>query len=137
MAGISLKRSVAIQVIVTEPFKQELIAELKMAAEAAQQRIDQIEFQSRQLLADLQRTDLTQAMSVRRQIETEKRRHEALRQDIVRQLQEAEKLEIGAEFQRGAIEGLVEVSEGDDLLKKLAGAEIVIKDGIITEVREV
>jgi len=137
MDSITLKRSVAVQVIVTEGFKQELIAELREAAEATQRRIDQIEFQGRQVLADLQRTDLTQAMSVRRQIETEKRRHEALRQDILRQLQEAERLELDAEFQRGALEGLVEVRAGDDLAKKLAGAEIVIKDGIIIETREV
>jgi hypothetical protein len=112
------------------------MAELKAAAEGAKQRIDQIEFQSRQVLSDLQRTDITQAMAARRQIEAEKRRHEALRQDIVRQLQEAEKLEIGAEFERGTVEGSVEVGEGDDLLKKLGGTEIVIKDGVIIEVRE-
>ena len=137
MDSITLKRSVTVQVIVTEGFKQELIAELREAAEATQRRIDQIEFQGRQVLADLQRTDLTQAMSVRRQIETEKRRHEALRQDVLRQLQEAEKLQLGDEFQQGALEGIVEVRAGDDLAKKLAGAEIVIKDGIIIEMREV
>jgi len=30
----------------------------------------------------------------------------------------------------------VEVTEGDDLFKKLTGSQIVVKDGVIQEVRE-
>jgi len=137
MSSITVKRSIAIQVVVTESFKEELKAELREAADAAQRRMEQIEFQSRRFLADLQRTDLTQAMGARRQIEVEKRRYEALRQDLLRQLEEAEKLELGSEYPRGTVEGMVEVREGDDLVKKVSGAEIVIKDGIVVEVREV
>jgi hypothetical protein len=137
MSSITLKRSIGVQVVVTEQFKEELKAELQEAAEATQRRIEQMELQSRRFLADLQRTDLTQAMSARRQLEAERRRHEALRQDILKQIEEAEKLEIGSEYPRGTLEGQVECSEGDDLFKKLTGSQIVIKDGIVVEVREV
>jgi len=136
MANVTLKRSVTVQIIVTEAFKEELKAELREAADAAQHRVEQIEFHSRQFLADLQRTDLQQAMSARRQIETEKRRFEALREDLLRQLAEAENLELGSEYTRGTLESTVEVREGDDLVKKISGAEIVVKDGVIVEVRE-
>ncbi len=137
MAKVTVRRSISVQVIVTERFKQELQEELQQAADAAQRRIDQMEFQSRRFLADLQRTDLSQAMSARRQIESERRRHEALQQDIQRQLEEAAKLELGAEYPRGTLEGWVEVEEGDDLFRKVAGSEIVVKDGVIVEIREV
>jgi len=134
--SLSVKRSIAVFVIVTEQFKEELKDELKQAVEEAQRRIDQMDFQGRQFLADLQRTDLTQAMAARRQIEAEKRRHEAVRGDIQRQLAEAEKLEIGSEFPRGTLEGTVEINEGDDLIEKLSGSRIVIKDGVVTEMHE-
>jgi len=134
--SLTVKRSIAVLVIVTESFKEELKAELQEAVEATQRRIDQMEFQSRRFLADLQRTDLTQAMSARRQIEAERRRHEALRDDVKRQLEEAEKLELGTEFPRGTLEGVVELKQGDDLLQKLSASQIVIKDGVIIEVRE-
>lgn len=134
--GLTVRRSIAVHVIVTEQFKEELKAELKEAAETTQRRIDQMDFQGRRFLADLQRTDLTQAMGARRQIEAEKRRHEALREDIQRQLEEAEKLEIGSEFPRGTVEGTVEIKEGDDLIQKVSGSQIVIKDGVVVEVRE-
>jgi hypothetical protein len=95
-----------------------------------------MEFQSRRFLSDLQATDLTQAMAARRQIEAEKRRHEALKQELANQLGEVEGLELGSEFPRGTVEGLVEVSVGDDLMQQAAGASIVIKDGVILEIRE-
>ena len=136
MGSVTVKRSIGVQVIVTESFKAELKAELEEAAETAQRRMDQMEMQSRRVLADLQRTDLTQAMSARRQIEAEVRRHQALKQDILRQIEETEKLELGSEYPRGTLEGVVDLTEGDDLVKKLSGSQIVIKDGVIVEVRE-
>jgi len=136
MAAITVRRSVGVVVIVTEEFKQELTAELQLALEEAQRHIEQMDVQSRRLLADLQRTDLSQAMSARRQIEAERRRADAVKQDIQRQLEETEKLEIGSEYPRGTVEGVVELSEGDDLVKKLTGSQIVMKDGIVVEIRE-
>ena len=137
MGTLTLKRSVAVHVIVTDEFKEELKAELQQAAETAQQRIDQLEFQSRRFLADLQRNDMTQAMNARRQIEAEKRRQDGIRRDIEEQLEQADKLEVGSEYPRGVVEGFVEIKEGDNLLQKLAESQIVIKDGVVVEVREV
>jgi len=134
--SITIRRSVAVQAIVTEKLKEELKAELQEAVETTQHRIEQMDSQGRRFLADLQRTDLTQAMGARRQIEAERRRHEALLQDLRRQIEEAEKLELGAEYPRGNLESVVEVAEGDDLFKKLGASQIVIKDGVVIEVRE-
>jgi hypothetical protein len=75
-------------------------------------------------------------MAARRQIEAEKRRHETLKQELARQAEEAEDLEIGSEYSRGTIEGVVEITEGDNLVEKLSGSEIVVRDGVILEVRE-
>lgn len=137
MGTLTVKRSVAVHVIVTDEFKEELKAELRQAAETSQQRIDQLEFQSRRFLADLQRSDLTQAMGARRQIEAEKRRQDGIRRDIEEQLEQTNKLEVGSEYPRGVIEGFVEIKEGDNLLQKLAESQIVVKDGVIVEIREV
>ncbi len=120
----------------TEQFREELRNELQQAANETQRRIDQMEMHSRRLLADLQRSDLSQAMQARRQIEAERQRHDALKQDIQRQLQEVDKLEVGSEYPRGTLEGVVELEQGDDLLGKLSGSQIVIKDGVIVEIRE-
>ncbi len=136
MAGISVRRSIGLRVIVTEGFKEELRNELQQAADETQRRIDQMEVQSRRLLSGLQGADLTQAMQVRRQLETERQRQTALKEEIQRQIEETAKLELGSEYPRGTIEGVAEISVGDDLLKKLSGSEVIVKDGEVVEIRE-
>lgn len=136
MAGISVRRSVGVRVIVTEEFREELKNELQQAATETQRRIDQMDAQSRHLLSGIQGTDLTQAMQVRRQLEAERQRQTVLKQEIERQIEEADKLEIGSEYPRGTIEGMVELNVGDDLFKQLSGSEIIVKDGKVVEVRE-
>ena len=134
--AITLTRPVTLRVIVTEQFKQEMEAELQEAADTTQRRIDQIDFQARRILADLQRTDLNQAMQVRRQIEAEKDRHESAKKELLERVKEVGELELGSEFPRATLEGLVEIKEGDNLYDKLGKTEIIIKDGIVIEIRE-
>ena len=134
--GLTVRRSITIVAIVTEQLKEDLRAEFQEAIDTTQRRIDQMEFQSRRFLSDLQSTDLTQAMAARRQIEAEKRRHEALKQELADQINEVEGLELGSEYPRGTVEGLVEVNVGDDLMKQAAGASILMKDGVIIAIRE-
>jgi hypothetical protein len=134
--AITVRRSIGVRVIVTEEFKKELEQELQQAASEAQRRIEQMDVQSRNVLAGFQRMDINQTMQARRQIEAERRRYDTLKQDVQRQIEEVGKLEIGSEYPRGTIEGEVEINEGDDLIKKLSGSEIVIKDNVVVEVRE-
>ncbi len=134
--GVTVKRSIALVAIVTEQFKEEMRTELQEAIETTQRRMDQMDFQSRRFLADLQRTDLQQAMGARRQIEAERRRYEALKQELQNQLTDIEKLDMGAEYQRGTLEGQVELEVGDDLVRKLGRTAVVMKDGAIIEIRE-
>ncbi len=135
MSRVTVKRNITVQVIVTEKFKEELQEELREAADTTQRRIDQMEFRSRRVLAELQRTDLSQAMSARQQFEAEKRRQEALKQEILQELERVETLEMGSEYPRGTLESTVELQPGDDLLEKLTGCQIVVKDGVVVEIR--
>ena len=66
--GITVRRSIGVRVIVTEEFKKELEQELQQAANEAQRRIEQMDVQSRNVLAGFQRMDINQAMQARRQI---------------------------------------------------------------------
>jgi Ni,Fe-hydrogenase I large subunit len=136
MASLTIMRPVALRVIVTEQFKQEMEKELQEAADSTQRRIDQIDFQARRVLADLQRSDLNQAMQVRQQIEVEKGRQESVKKELLERAQEVQGLELGSEFPRGTLESMVEIKDGDNLYEKLTQAEIVIKDGIVIEIRD-
>jgi hypothetical protein len=136
MASLTIRRPVALQVIVTEEFKKELTEELQEAADAAERRMEQIDYQARHLLAELQRQNLNQAMAARQQIEAEKRKQEAVRKELLQQIEEVGKLELGSEFPRGTLEGTVEIKDGDNLFAKLGQTAIVVKDGVVVEIRE-
>jgi hypothetical protein len=135
MAGLMVTRAVTVRAIVTDQLKKELIEELQGMADETQRRIDQMDFEARRYLAELQRTNLTQAMAVRKQIEAEKSKQEGAKKDILERISDVEKLELGSEFPRMTLEGAVEIAQGDNLYDKLARAEILIKDGVVVEIR--
>jgi virulence-associated protein VapD len=136
MASIAVKRPIQVIAIVTEELKQELMQELQEAADGTQQRIEQMEFQGRRYLADVQRNNLTQAMAVRQQIEKEKTKYEDIKKELQQRMQEVTALELGSEYARGTLESEVQIAEGDNLFEKLGRAQVVIKDGVIQEIRE-
>lgn len=81
METLKLKQDVALVFIVTEELKAHLLEEFKAAAEDVQRQIDQFDFRARHALAELQRADLNRAMAARQQIDAEKRRLEAVKNE--------------------------------------------------------
>ncbi len=132
--SITISRPVVIKAIVTESFKRLYIQDL----EDAIKRVDAIEQQldSQIRRAELERTVTPQARAVRQQLELERARQEAARAELEMRLREAQQLALNSEFAQGTVESLVQVSIGDNLFNRLGRAEIVVKDGIIMEIRE-
>jgi len=96
----------------------------------------QLDFQLRRYVPEVAKADIEQAGRLRREIESEKQRHEGMRAEVAGRLEEISGLKIGDEFVQGTIESEVEVKVGDNLIEKMSGAEIIIKDGIIQEIKE-
>ncbi len=132
--SVTISRPVVIKAIVTESFKRLYIQDL----EEAIKRVDAIEQQldSQIRRAELERTVSPQARAVRQQLELERARQEAARAELEMRLREAQQLALNSEFAQGTVESLVQVNIGDNLFNRLGRAEIVVKDGIIMEIRE-
>lgn len=135
METLHLRQDVGLVFIVTEELKTRLLEEFTAASDDIQQQIDQFDFRARHALAELQRADLNRAMAARQQIESEKRRLEAVKHEIADRRKEIEDLQIGSEYPRGTIEGTVDIQMGDNLFEKLAGYQIIVKDGSVVEIR--
>ncbi|HET6385274.1 MAG TPA: YlqD family protein [Armatimonadota bacterium] len=135
MNSITLKRGVTLIAIVTEEFKEQLAAEIQAAIDEVDSTVEQLDSQSRRYLLELQRTNLQQAMALRQRVDEERQKHASVRAELTRQLEDVGKLEIASEFRRGTLEGVVEVSVGDNLMQLLNGAELVMKDGVVQELR--
>lgn len=132
--GISINRPVVIKAIVTDSFKRLYIQDL----EEAIKRVDAIQQQliSQIRRAELERTLTPQARAIRQQLELDAARQDAAKAELEVRLREAQQLALNSEFTQGTVESLVEVNVGDNLFTKLGRTEIVVKDGIIMEIRE-
>ena len=131
-----LRRAVTLKVIVTEDFKQNYREELKKTADQISAAQQQLQFQADRVIAEVAKTNLEQAGSMRRQLDGERQKQERAKAEILVEMQKAAQLEIDSEFERGQLEGLVEVQVGDNLEQMLGSAEILVKDGVVQEIRE-
>lgn len=132
--GITVVRPVVVKAIVTETFKRQYLNELEDTVRRLDTVITQIDTQIRR--TELERQITPQARAIRQQLEVERSRQEAARMELAARIKEAESLELNSEFSQGTIESMAELNVGDNFFTRLARAEIVIKDGIVIEIRE-
>lgn len=132
--AITVARPVVIKAIVTESFKRLYTQELQTTIGRVEELIGQLEAQIRR--TELERQISPQSRAIRQQLELERARQESARLELGARLREAEGLELNAEFPQGTIDSFTEVKIGDNLFQKIGRTEIVVKDGIIVEVRE-
>lgn len=135
---IELKRIVMVKAVVTEAFKDNLVRELERTIANMDMQLSQMENQSKGYMEDLKKKGMLQQVTqFKNQLANEKARIQAQKQDLLNKMQEAKGLVLGSEFVQGPLEGPVDVAVGDNLYKKVGAAEILVKDGLITEIRNV
>ncbi|MFA6548884.1 MAG: YlqD family protein [Candidatus Margulisiibacteriota bacterium] len=135
--SVELKRVVMVKAIVTDAFKENLVRELERAVNNIEAQSSQMGGRSDSYLESLKKKGLMQkAAAFKHQMEEEKSKQTAAKADLMLKIEEAKKLVLGSEFVQGPLEGPVVVNVGDNLYKKVGGAEILVKDGVIQEIRE-
>ncbi len=136
--SLELKRIVMVKAVVTEAFKDNLVKELERTVYNMDMQLQQMENQSKNYIEDLKKKGMLQQVTTfKNQLSNEKARVLASKQDLMAKIQEAKNLVLGSEFVQGPLEGPVTVSVGDNLYKKVGAAEILVKDGVIAEIRNI
>lgn len=128
--GILVKRSVRVRVIVTDDFRARRTTEIRTALAKLDAVRKRIEFE---LESATKRPGAGDALAER--LRTGLRNNERARSALGAELDKLAALETGSEYDRGTLDGLVEVEVGDDFAK-IASCDIVVKDDKIVEVRE-
>jgi YlqD protein len=134
MASITVQRPVVIKAIVTDAFKRLYVADLEDAIKRVDALVQQIDMQMRRF--ELERQVTPQTRNLRAQLELERQRQEGARIELQARLREAQDLQLNSEFTQGTIDGTVDVAVGDNLFDKISRTEVIVKDGIILEIRE-
>jgi uncharacterized membrane protein YgaE (UPF0421/DUF939 family) len=136
--GIQLKRTVTIKVIVTEEFKKYLVSELERAIKNLDNQLGQMENQGKKLVTTLKKQGdkaKKQISAITSQINLDRQQEKLAKSDLEKKIKDAQLLPLNSEFIQGTVDGFAEVDKGDNLYKKLGALEVVIKDGIIQEIR--
>jgi hypothetical protein len=95
-----------------------------------------MDFQAKTYMEDLKKKGMISQMSAfKHQLDEEKGRQAAAKADLQAKIEEAKKLVLNTEFVQGPLEGPVTVKMGDNLYKKIGAAEILVKDGVVQEIR--
>jgi hypothetical protein len=143
MESISLKRQVSIKAIVTETFKQNVTAEIQQALQQLDLNLQQLEFQGKRAMADLEKKGITpagpqqvaQMDGLRSSIDQERERLTGAKNEMLQRLNLVSQLEMDSEFMQGQVDNYVDVKVGDNLYEKLSNTEVILKDGVVVEIR--
>lgn len=140
MESIQLKRPVAIKAIVTEKFKSEATKEIQQALQNLDLALQQLEFQSKRALADIDKDpQIAQKEEAKRQVnaQVDQQRNQinAQKAELLQRLNMIAQLDMDSEFLQATVDNYVEIRIGDNLYEKMSNTEVIVKDGIVVEIR--
>ncbi len=140
--SIQLTRQVAVKAIVTENFKTQVGNEINRNLQQIDAELQQLEFKVKRAVMDHEKRpspptpeDKMQFDTMQQQVEAEKLRLLKLKDEMKAQSQALTELPTGSVVTQFALENSVEVRVGENIFQRLEGAEILVKDGIIQEIR--
>lgn len=141
--SIQLMRQVAVKAIVTENFKTQVANEIDRNLQQIDAELQQLEFKGKRAIADIEKRSITppppevkaQIETIRQQVESEKIRLAQLREEMNAQKQALAELPIGSVVTQFTVENPIEVRVGENIFQRLEGGEILVKDGVIQEIR--
>lgn len=125
---------VAVKAKVTEDLKLKIVGDLQNTIKNMELALEQFEFQAKKALHQAA-SDLSVLPALREQIDIERNKRTAAKQEAEAKLKRAEALELGAEIGHGTLERTVEITVGTNI-DTLMGAEILTEDGKIIAFRE-
>lgn len=131
---MKLLKDVIIKQILTEQKKTAMVNALLDEQKQFEQEIEQLKFQLHKSKRERVRKHELEKVSTRYKQEIDKR-EEKLR-SVLFKLSQVRQLALGTELYEGKGQRIVEVHEGDRWTSTGQEAVIVIKDGIIDEIRE-
>jgi hypothetical protein len=129
-----IDRKIKLKTIVTEEFKKQLHQEIKDGVKQIDAEINYLDQKYKKIITELTIKASPQAQGLREQLEWEKKKREETKAGLLEQTKKLNDLEEGTEVIQGEINGPVELKIGDNW-DKINSREIVVKDGIIVEIR--
>ena len=140
--SLLLKRPVNLKVIVTTRWKEEMQQQLQAQIEQVDNQIQQIEMQGQRAIAEIPKQSVSppgpettqQIDNIQLQVNQKKSEFLERKNQFLQQMQQVQTVELEQEVVQGQLESFFRVEKGENLVKKL-NVEVVIRDGVIEEIR--
>lgn len=133
---LSIRQPVAVKFILTEETKQNWLAELRRLINATIAELEELEFRGKQWVRDAEKQGEGAVEAANQRIEMERAQRVERREQLIAQLSQIQQLDLDSEVPNGTVETTVDVKVGDPWDKVLQGSEIIVKDGVIVEIRQ-
>ncbi len=128
---LKILQSIVVKQILTEKSKIELLNKFSIKINQLQKECDQLKFEAKKVNNSNKYSQNKVIAHFEKEIE--------IRQDKIKQINfqinQLNLLPIGSELKEREVQAIVEVDKGDSWNKIYEGSEIIIKDGIIHEIR--
>lgn len=131
---MKLLRTVTIKEVVTAEKKEKMIREFELEINQYKRELEQLTFQLYKATRNVQNKQERQSVRIRYNEEINKRKERL--ESINFKVQQLHKLELGTEIHAGTAESIVEVNVGERWPDGMNQTELVIRNGIIHEIRE-
>ncbi|MGK7883187.1 MAG: YlqD family protein [Crocosphaera sp.] len=140
--SLLLKRPVNLKVIVTTRWKEEMQQQLQAQIGQLDKQIQQIEMQGQRAITEIQKQSVSppgpettqQIDNIQLQVNQKKSEFLEQKNQFLQQMQQVQTVELEQEVVQGQLESFFRVEKGENLVKKL-NVEVVIRDGVIEEIR--
>jgi predicted RNase H-like nuclease (RuvC/YqgF family) len=141
--SLQLMRQIAVKAIVTENFKIQAGNEIARNLEQLDAELQQLEFRTKRTIAEFEKGSGTtpspeakmQIETLRLQLEAEKTRINQIKEELQGQRKILAELPLGSVVTQFTVENPIEVKVGENIFQRLEGGEILVKDGIIQEIK--
>ena len=130
-----VRRKVTVKAVMTPSLRKEMLTNIDALILQTKKEIELLEKEIRKILFVPEAQLGAEGLRLKALMEAEKREKEKIYRELEKQRKEIEDKADGEEVVYSVIEGFADIKVGDNLLKKVEGGEIVIKDGEVIEIR--
>jgi hypothetical protein len=139
--SLLLKRPVTVKAIVTAQWKEEVTQQLQQQIAQLDQQMQQLEMQGKRTIEEITKQAgaanpqvQKQSENIQGQVNQKKAEMLEKKNQFLQQLQQIQLLELDQEVIQAQMESFFRLEQGDNLVKKL-NVEVVLRDGIVEEIR--
>jgi hypothetical protein len=137
-----LKRPVTIKAIVTPRWKEEVQQQLQSQINQLDSQMQQLDMQGQRTIEEIKKQSFQppgpqvtkQVENIQAQVNQKKSEMLEKKNQCLQQLQQVQLLELDQEVVQAQMESFFRLEKGDNLVKKL-NVEVVIRDGVVEEIR--